>query len=144
MFVHEHEALPILSSARQLEDTFNDRYRYDREFFCTEPPSDRFRRLTSNVTSATCIYEDNHGDNWNLAQQAFEFIPQAEAPDASGMAKSTTDVGHQPSGDSDAMAKAFAHWNLVAEDFQRRLGSPSLLSGSTVIDERNFICGMWK
>ncbi|KAG5953239.1 hypothetical protein E4U53_006252 [Claviceps sorghi] len=41
----------------QLEDAFNNKYKYDWVFFGVETLSDRFRQLTSNATAATCIYE---------------------------------------------------------------------------------------
>ena len=53
----EDDLPAVLSSMSQLEDTFNYRYRYDWVFFSTDPLSDRFRSLTSNVTAASCIYE---------------------------------------------------------------------------------------
>lgn len=55
--VHEGELQPMLSSIRQLEDSFNKHYLYDWVFFSTVPLSDEFRRLTSNATNATCLYE---------------------------------------------------------------------------------------
>ncbi|PHH82332.1 hypothetical protein CDD82_6306 [Ophiocordyceps australis] len=54
---HEHDLQPILSSITQIQDIFNTRYRYDWVFFSTSPLSDGFRRLTSNATNATCLYE---------------------------------------------------------------------------------------
>ncbi|KAF5134810.1 Alpha-1,2 mannosyltransferase KTR1 [Metarhizium anisopliae] len=44
----------------QLEDAFNSRYNYDWVFFSTAPLSEEFRRLTSNATTATCVYEVVH------------------------------------------------------------------------------------
>ncbi|KAG5993566.1 hypothetical protein E4U43_003471 [Claviceps pusilla] len=54
---HENDLEPLLSSMYQLEDSFNNRYKYDWVFFGVETLSDRFRQLTSNATTATCIYE---------------------------------------------------------------------------------------
>ncbi|KJZ73786.1 hypothetical protein HIM_06904 [Hirsutella minnesotensis 3608] len=58
---HEHDLDPILSSVSQLEKTFNNRHRYDWVFFSTRPLGEEFRRLTSNATNATCMYEVIHG-----------------------------------------------------------------------------------
>ncbi|KAG6039659.1 hypothetical protein E4U41_002327 [Claviceps citrina] len=57
---HENDLEPLLSSMSQLEDSFNNRYKYDWVFFGVETLSDRFRQLTSNATAATCIYEVAH------------------------------------------------------------------------------------
>lgn len=54
---HERDIHGILQSIHQLEDSFNSKYLYHWVFFSTEPLSDSFRRLTSNATNATCIYE---------------------------------------------------------------------------------------
>ncbi|KAG6110130.1 hypothetical protein E4U14_002927 [Claviceps sp. LM454 group G7] len=54
---HENDLEPLLSSMSQLEDSFNNRYKYDWVFFGVETLSERFRQLTSNATAATCIYE---------------------------------------------------------------------------------------
>lgn len=54
---HEDDLEPLLSSMSQLEDSFNNRYKYDWIFFGIDVLSDRFRQLTSNATTATCIYE---------------------------------------------------------------------------------------
>ncbi|KND92572.1 putative mannosyltransferase KTR3 [Tolypocladium ophioglossoides CBS 100239] len=67
---HENDLHPILSSIHQLEDTFNSRYRYDWVFYSTKPLSDKFRRLTSNATNATCIYEVIRDANWNVPEWA--------------------------------------------------------------------------
>ncbi|KAG6010215.1 hypothetical protein E4U21_007692 [Claviceps maximensis] len=53
----ENDLEPLLSSMSQLEDSFNNRYKYDWVFFGVETLSDKFRQLTSNATAATCIYE---------------------------------------------------------------------------------------
>lgn len=53
----EHEIGDILHSIRQLEESFNSRYLYHWVFFSAKPLSESFRRLTSNATNATCIYE---------------------------------------------------------------------------------------
>ncbi|PNY19949.1 mannosyltransferase KTR3 [Tolypocladium capitatum] len=67
---HENDLYPILSSIYQLEDTFNSRYRYDWVFYSSKPLSDKFRRLTSNATKATCIYEVIRDVNWNVPEWA--------------------------------------------------------------------------
>ncbi|KAG5930035.1 hypothetical protein E4U42_003196 [Claviceps africana] len=54
---HENDLEPLLSSMSQLEDAFNNKYKYDWVLFGVETLSDRFRQLTSNATAATCIYE---------------------------------------------------------------------------------------
>ncbi|KAG5947083.1 hypothetical protein E4U59_002251 [Claviceps monticola] len=54
---HENDLEPLLSSMSQLEDSFNNKYKYDWVFFGVETLSERFRQLTSNATAATCIYE---------------------------------------------------------------------------------------
>ncbi|OAA51527.1 alpha-1,2 mannosyltransferase KTR1 [Metarhizium rileyi] len=54
---YEYDLQPLLSSMHQLEDAFNRRYNYDWVFFSTAPLSEEFRQLTSNATTATCIYE---------------------------------------------------------------------------------------
>ncbi|QPH10639.1 hypothetical protein C2857_002035 [Epichloe festucae Fl1] len=54
---HEDDLEPLLSSMSQLEDSFNNRYKYDWVFFGIDVLSDKFRQLTSNATTATCIYE---------------------------------------------------------------------------------------
>lgn len=53
----EHDLDGILHSIQQLEDSFNSRYLYHWVFFSTKPLSEGFRRVTSNATNATCIYE---------------------------------------------------------------------------------------
>ena len=42
---------------------------------------------------------------------------------------------------SQAVAEMLARWELLSRDFQRQGGTPSLISGNTVIDDRNFVCG---
>ncbi|KHN95896.1 alpha-1,2 mannosyltransferase KTR1 [Metarhizium album ARSEF 1941] len=54
---YEYDLEPLLSSMHQLEQAFNSRYNYDWVFFSTVPLSEEFRRLTSNATTATCVYE---------------------------------------------------------------------------------------
>lgn len=54
---NEDDLEPLLSSIYQLEDAFNRRFHYDWVFFSTEPLSDKFRQMTSNATSSTCVYE---------------------------------------------------------------------------------------
>ena len=53
----EQELAGILRSIEQLEESFNSRYLYHWVFFSPVPLSENFRRLTSNATNATCIYE---------------------------------------------------------------------------------------
>lgn len=53
----EHDLEGILHSIQQLEESFNSRYLYHWVFFSTKPLSEDFRRVTSNATNATCIYE---------------------------------------------------------------------------------------
>ncbi|KAK7418788.1 hypothetical protein QQZ08_011111 [Neonectria magnoliae] len=56
----------MIFSMRQLEDQFNSRYRYHWIFFSTRELSEDFKRLTSNATSATCIYEVIPDEHWNV------------------------------------------------------------------------------
>lgn len=78
---HEDDLRPILSSIHQLEDTFNSRYSYDWVFYSTKPLSDKFRRLTSNATNATCIYEVVRDANWNVPEWARDAHLQAQQTD---------------------------------------------------------------
>ena len=68
-FAHENDLNAILGSVSQLEDRFNSRYQYDWIFFSTAPLSDEFKRLTSNATTAVCLYEIISGENWNVPQR---------------------------------------------------------------------------
>ncbi|PHH86731.1 hypothetical protein CDD83_9827 [Cordyceps sp. RAO-2017] len=73
---HEHDLYPMLSSISQLEDTFNGRYRYDWVFFSTGSLSEEFRRLTSNATKATCIYEVIRHGSWSAPAGTPDLEPQ--------------------------------------------------------------------
>ncbi|KAK3181024.1 hypothetical protein K4F52_007696 [Lecanicillium sp. MT-2017a] len=55
-----------------------------------------------------------------------------------GTSHALFDAGHDSDGAMDTMAKQFAYWEMVAEDFDRQNTMPGLRSGNTVIDERNF------
>lgn len=43
---------------------------------------------------------------------------------------------------SEALAEMLAWWELLSRDFERQGGIPSLISGNTVVDDRNFLFGL--
>ncbi|RCI16976.1 hypothetical protein L249_3073 [Ophiocordyceps polyrhachis-furcata BCC 54312] len=69
-FARETDLPAVLSSVSQLEETFNNRYRYDWVFFSTSPLSEDFRRLTSNATAAACVYEVINDELWSVPEGA--------------------------------------------------------------------------
>lgn len=66
-----------MSSVSQLEETFNSRYHYDWVFFSTHPFSEDFRRLTSNATNATCVYEVISDELWSVPRGASDSTLQS-------------------------------------------------------------------
>lgn len=85
--VHDYDLEPLLSSIHQLEDAFNKKYNYDWVFFSTEPLSDEFRRITSNATSSTCVYEVVRQDEakvhrWQNDRLNQEHLPSQTSQDA--------------------------------------------------------------
>ncbi|PFH61365.1 hypothetical protein XA68_17543 [Ophiocordyceps unilateralis] len=80
-FALENDLPAVLSSVSQLEETFNSRYRYDWVFFSTHPLSEDFRRLTSNATKATCVYEVICNELWSVPRGASDSTPQPAESD---------------------------------------------------------------
>lgn len=64
---HEHDLGSPLSPVSKREDTFNDRHLYDWVSFSSLSLSEQFRRLNSNATNATCIYEIIENKPWSVA-----------------------------------------------------------------------------
>ena len=65
-FAHEFDLPDTLTSIRQLEETFNDRYRYDWIVFSTDYLSDHFKALVSNATKAQVFFEIIANSKWNI------------------------------------------------------------------------------
>ncbi|KAH6955896.1 nucleotide-diphospho-sugar transferase [Ilyonectria sp. MPI-CAGE-AT-0026] len=59
---HDSDLPAMLVSMHQLEDQFISQYHWI--FFSTRELSEDFKRLTSNATSATCIYEVIADEHW--------------------------------------------------------------------------------
>ncbi|RDA89689.1 hypothetical protein CP533_5253 [Ophiocordyceps camponoti-saundersi (nom. inval.)] len=91
-FALEHDLAAMLSSVSQLEETFNNRYRYDWVFFSTSPLSEDFRRLTSNATNAACVYEVISDELWSVPEGASDSTLQRSEP---GMELETSAVVRQ-------------------------------------------------
>ncbi|KAH7129991.1 nucleotide-diphospho-sugar transferase [Dactylonectria estremocensis] len=64
---HEPDLPAVLFSMHQLEERFVNRYQYHWIFFSTRELSDGFKCLTSNATSATCIYEVIADEHWGTS-----------------------------------------------------------------------------
>ena len=65
--VKDNDIDATLSSIKQFEDKFNNRYLHDWVFFSVEDLSEDFKEKTSNATNATCIFEVVPKENWNAA-----------------------------------------------------------------------------
>jgi Glycolipid 2-alpha-mannosyltransferase len=68
VLAHDYELPEMVASMQQLEGTFNKRYHYHWVFFSNEEFSETFRRVTSNATNATCVYEQIPSQHWTLPQ----------------------------------------------------------------------------
>ncbi|KAF7544454.1 hypothetical protein G7Z17_g9935 [Cylindrodendrum hubeiense] len=93
---HNSDLPAMLFSMRQLEDQFISRYQYHWIFFSTRELSEDFKILTSNATSAICIYEVIANEHWSIPdwvvhdplyappsyETDFHFDPEAPAVDA--------------------------------------------------------------
>ena len=58
----------MITTMHQLEAKFNRRYHYHWVFFTNGEFSEEFRVITSNATSATCVYEKIPAEHWSLPQ----------------------------------------------------------------------------
>jgi hypothetical protein len=64
----ESQLEAMVASMHQLEARFNRRYHYHWVFFSNDGFSETFRRVTSNATRATCVYEQIAAAHWTLPQ----------------------------------------------------------------------------
>lgn len=79
---HDSDLPAMLVSMHQLEDQFISQYHWI--FFSTRELSEDFKRLTSNATSATCIYEviaDEHWGTPDWARQDPLYVPPSYETD---------------------------------------------------------------
>lgn len=101
----EHELGGVLQSINQLEKSFNSRYHYHWVFFSTEILSENFRRLTSNATNATCIYE-------LIPEESGTLITSAKV-DANTIAREepSEEFGHHGRGQQMPTSRRLQRWN---------------------------------
>ncbi|KAH7161625.1 nucleotide-diphospho-sugar transferase [Dactylonectria macrodidyma] len=78
---HEPDLPALLFSMHQLEERFVSRYQYHWIFFSTRELSDHFKCLTSNATSATCIYEVIANEHWGTSDWTHHHSPPFIGPE---------------------------------------------------------------
>jgi mannosyltransferase len=106
--VHENDLSPVLTSIRELETTFNSKYKYDWVFFSTEPLGEKFRRETSNATGATCLYEVIPRNDWSVHPGFSGHFPTASDNKYLGL-------------EDGGISSSVYHWNIGSFAQQERM-----------------------